>query len=266
MLIVKVLRAARKKGIAIDASGNLERARKVIAQFDKMDERRLEIPKDPNLPRIHIDPRRPVIVIVCSRYSGSEPEGKEAEKARIKTVLKTGRVVRGLEGATYEDICMINTKLTRALPIQTGALRKGYARHKLASILQNAKNGTQIVFVSLGLDGISSNRSGWEDLIEFQHSKGLKINLLIAEDSSQWYKTELLWSNHDWRDRSRADSGHAVTWKSCWILRAMCVYIPKFSSSGGSVAMEGRQESEESKKRGGPYQGETGRGRRGSSK
>ena len=174
----------------------------MTAQFDKIDERCLKIPRDPNLPRIHIDPRRPMIVIICSRYSGKlgfdEQKRDETEKASIETVLRRGRVLRGLEGATYEHICMANIELTKALPIQTKGLHPGYARHKLASILQNAKNGTQIVFVSLGLDGISSKRSGWDVLIEFQQRKGLETKLLVAEDLAQWYKAELLWSSHDW--------------------------------------------------------------------
>ena len=138
-----------------------------------------------------------MIVIICSRYSGKlgfdEQKRDETEKASIETVLRRGRVLRGFEGATYEHICMANTELTKALPRQTKGLHPGYARHKLASILQNVKNGTQIVFVSLGLDGILSKRSGWDDLIEFQQRKGLETKLLIAEDLAQWYKAELLW-------------------------------------------------------------------------
>ena len=71
--------------------------------------------------------------------------------------------------------------------------------YTFASTLENAEKGTQIVLVSLGIDGISCNEPGWNALVKkFQHGKGLKMILLIAEDQSQWHQAKTMWSHHDW--------------------------------------------------------------------
>ena len=76
--------------------------------FDKTDQRekdRTKIPRDSELPLIHIDSRRPTTVIICSRTSGSMTEKEQRkiqlERDAVEQKLRGGQIIPGLQGALY---------------------------------------------------------------------------------------------------------------------------------------------------------------------
>ena len=116
--------AAKERGLTLSRHPqNLQNAKECIEQYDKREEKRLDIPKDLNLSPIHIDSSRPVIIMLCSRDSGYpldvdlRIQKDDIEKARVRGVLEGGKILHGLKEATYINVYRWHARLGDAVPL-----------------------------------------------------------------------------------------------------------------------------------------------------
>ena len=206
----KVVAACRERGIAFNIRhcGNkqlINTLKKRITDYDDMEEERLKRVTDPRLGLFRIDPKRPVIIMSCARESGTltaeKKEKYQREHDRVEHALRSGKILENLEKATYKRFTFSGMSFRDRLPLGPRALYPNGAKGELVDTLKTAERGSQIIFVAIGLDGISGNVPGWREFVEvFQNRcrKALQMNLMIAESVEQWHAAQLLWSKLDW--------------------------------------------------------------------
>lgn len=172
----------------------------LIAGYDAREEERVKTCVDPGLPHLKIDPDRPKLVLILFRHSSIMQLNagrilREREKA--ERTLKSGHVLGGLLEAEYKLINREGTPLSRPMPRFARTYRKDTPAHEWVTALEKAEKNTQVIIVAMGLDGASSNRNGWHNLMDAFHE--LHFYLIIAEDKKQWHHCDVLWSQHDWQ-------------------------------------------------------------------
>lgn len=200
-----MLEQCRQKNIepGTTKAETLERLKK----WDDNEVKRLKLPKDLNFPGDLIDPHRPALILICSRSSRSMTPKQRAlfaqQHAETKRCLDNGSILGRLENATYVDVYLSGISLLKPVPLTTRyrqTVENG--PYVFASALESAKKGTQVVFVSMGIDGISCNEPGWNQLInkfERVNPRELQFHIVFAESYAQWHAGEILWSHHDWK-------------------------------------------------------------------
>ena len=200
-----MLEQCRQKNIdpGTTKAETLERLKK----WDDNEVKRLKLPKDLNFPGDLIDPHRPALILICSRSSHSMTPKQRAlfaqQHAETKRCLDSGSILGRLENATYVDVYLSAFPLLNPVPLtprNRQSVRNG--PYVFASALESAKKGTQVVFVSMGIDGISCNEPGWNELInkfERVNPRELQFHIVFAESYAQWHAGEIMWSHHDWK-------------------------------------------------------------------
>ena len=165
---------------------------------------RSKLPKDPNLPHMQTDAHRPIIVIVCSRDSSDDRAVLEvhldAEHAKAERLLKAGIFLSGLDEATYKHVHVRNFTLIKPLSLERGNRSKKRGPSQILETPENAHQGTQILFVAIGVDGISCNVDGWRDFVnryQIHSATKLRLHLIVSESEEQWLKNRTLWSGYD---------------------------------------------------------------------
>lgn len=151
-----------------------------------------------------IDTRGSVLMFICSRESGRDAvltEKHRKHRATVERILRSGQILGQLKNATYVQAHLKNYPLMRAFPISRKRFRKGSGIYEIHSSLRDTEKGTQIIFVSLGIDGISCNQLGWQTFINKFQNKGprqLEFYILFVEFRKQWNNSVIKWSTDDW--------------------------------------------------------------------
>ena len=164
----------------------------VVAKHDEIERERMKLLKDPELPVVYIAPHRATTVIIWSRVSSPskivDREYFHKERDAAEQALREGRILPGLQLASY-------TQVHRRVSLTTS-----WRDSKLAVMIKEimkADNGSQIVLVIFGIDGLMCREDVWDSFIN-DHSASLRLTLIIGENKRQWRQNKILWSHHDW--------------------------------------------------------------------
>ena len=178
----------------------------LMRERDESEAERSKLSTDPNLPHMQTDTHRPKIVIVCSRDSSDDrmvPEVHlDAEHAKADRLLTAGIFLSGLEEATCKHVHVRDFTLIKPLPLERGNRSKEHGRSRILETLEYAHQGTQILLVAIGVDGIPCNVDGWRDFVDrhqVHRATNSRPHLIISEREAQWVKNRTLWSWHDWQ-------------------------------------------------------------------
>ena len=177
-----------------------------LREWDAKETQRQKLPKDLNFTRDYIDPHRPALIIILSRSSKSiQPSHylvHTQQHAEARQCLEDGLILGRLENATYVDVYLSSFQLTRPLPLALPGRKCASGLPVLHSALAKAKQGTQVIFVAIGIDGVSCNEAGWNEYVnhfEITDPRKLQLFIVFAESFLQWHQSQILWSHHDWK-------------------------------------------------------------------
>ena len=169
----------------------------------ELEKRRLPMVKGPNFSGPVLDLSCPTLVIIISRTSGLTPwmdDKWKSEHDIAERMLKTGYHFPGLEDATYKHLYFSGVKLHSSLPSRHDVKRRDCHR-EMQEMLIKAEDGSQIVFVSLGIDGMSADIPGWQNFIgsyQYTRAKKLDIYVIFGEHYKQWHANSVPWNKDDW--------------------------------------------------------------------
>ena len=136
---------------------------------------------------------------MCSRDSSDRTNYEEAH-ASAERILKDGRVFGQLEKAEFVHVHLVNFSMRQSVLLSRYQTTRGSGAPTLHTALEKITEGTQVLFVCLGLDGTSGNITGWKDFVDkYQYEDQRRLELLIAfgENEIQWHKSSITRNQRD---------------------------------------------------------------------
>ncbi|KAL8861847.1 MAG: hypothetical protein Q9178_001716 [Gyalolechia marmorata] len=204
-----ILRPLRKEAYELGATQAIVKAAKtpedLLRVTNKLKDREASRDSEPD-PRLPPAPfiKGRKLVILANRWS-SPPSRSNREKVyRLKrdleSSIKQGKIFSGLKDAEFVD-CYQTCKLKS--PLHPGLLGGTRMRGQVKDIpnikeLVDKHEIKQIVWLLIGLEGMTVNYNSFREHVAFFEGKDIDIILLIGEERFQWRGAKIDWAHKDW--------------------------------------------------------------------
>lgn len=128
---------------------SVDQLRSEIAKFDRREKDRAKLDRDPNRVEVAVHAYRMTTVIIISRDSSVKESMQEkwtTQKSNIMKALQNGKILKGLEKATYATAHWY-VGLRKAMPLTMAGKHKGIIVRKI----EEMGSGSQVRFVCVDL-------------------------------------------------------------------------------------------------------------------